>query len=101
GRSPFEASYTDPAIRGSRTSGSVSLFRTGDRYVTARNGRRLRTGGSLQFGFPVPGANRPRAFLGYSLSQTEYRALEDEDCTVSQNVFCLPNATASSLSLSL
>jgi len=101
GRSTFEASYTDPSIRGSRTSGSVSLFRTGDRYVTARNGRRLRTGGSLQFGFPVPGANRTRAFFGYSLSQTEYRALEDEDCSVSQNVFCLPNATASSLSLSL
>ncbi|HEX8694045.1 MAG TPA: outer membrane protein assembly factor BamA [Longimicrobium sp.] len=101
GRSTFEASYTDPAIGGSRTSGGISLFRTGDRYVRARNGRRLRTGGSLQLGFPVPGWNRTRAFVGYSLSQTEYRAVDEEECAGSLNVFCLPNATASSLSLSV
>ena len=100
GRSTFEASYTDPAIFGTRNSGSFSLFRTGDRFIRSTNGRRLRTGASLQFGFPVPGANRTRAFLGYSLSQTEYRAVED-NCQDSNNVFCLPNATASSLSLSL
>jgi len=101
GRSTFEAGYTDPAIFGSRTSGSLSIFRTGDRYVNASNGRRLRTGGTVQFGFPVPGANRTRAFVGYSLSQTEYRAVDDDECGDSNSVFCLPNATASSLSLSL
>jgi outer membrane protein insertion porin family len=101
GRSTFEAGYTDPAIFGSRTSGSLSIFRTGDRYVNASNGRRLRTGGQVQFGFPVPGANRTRAFVGYSLSQTEYRAVDDDECSGSNSVFCLPNATASSLSLSL
>jgi outer membrane protein insertion porin family len=101
GRSTFEASYSDPSIRGSRNSGSISVFRTGDRYVNARNGRRLRTGASTTFGFPVPGASRTRAFLGYSLSQTEYRALDDDQCEGSQSVFCLPNATASSLSLSV
>jgi outer membrane protein insertion porin family len=101
GRSTFEASYTDPAIAGSRNSGSISLFRTGDRFVTTNNGRRLRTGASLQFGFPVPGWTRTRAFLGYTLSRTTYSAFDDPCTQNSTNVFCLPAATASTLSLSL
>jgi len=101
GRSTFEASYTDPAIAGSRNSGSISLFRTGDRFVTTNNGRRTRTGGSLQFGFPVPGWYRTRAFVGYSLSRTRYSAFDDPCGTGSNNVFCLPPATASTVSLSL
>ncbi|HET7460556.1 MAG TPA: outer membrane protein assembly factor BamA [Longimicrobium sp.] len=101
GRSTFEASYTDPAIGGSRNSGTVSLFRTGDRFVTTNNGRRTRTGGSLQFGFPVPGWNRTRAFVGYSLSRTRYSAFDDPCGTGSNNVFCLPPATASSVSMGL
>jgi outer membrane protein insertion porin family len=101
GRSTFEASYTDPAIFGTRNSGSVSLFRTGDRYALSSNGRRLRTGASFQFGMPVPGWQRTRAFLGYSISTTEYRALDDDCGATVSNVFCLPDATASSLSLSV
>lgn len=102
GRSTFEASYTDPALFGTRNSGSVSLFRTGDRYFRARNGRRLRTGVSLTYGFPVLGALRTRAFVGYSLSRTSYTAVDDEcDDQESLSVFCLPSATASTLSLSL
>ena len=101
GRSTFEASYTDPAIGGSRNSGTISLFRTGDRFVTTNNGRRTRTGGSVQFGFPVPGWNRTRAFVGYSLSRTRYSAFDDPCGTGSNNVFCLPPATASSVSLSV
>ncbi|HET7229918.1 MAG TPA: outer membrane protein assembly factor BamA [Longimicrobium sp.] len=101
GRSTFEASYTDPSIAGSRNSGTVSLFRTGDRFVTTNNGRRLRTGGSLQFGFPVPGWTRTRAFLGYTLSRTRYTAFDDPCGTGSNNVFCLPAATASTVSLSV
>ena len=103
GRSTFEASYTDPALFGTRNSGSLSLFRTGDRFAPTRNGRRLRTGASFQFGVPVPGAQRTRAFLGYSLARTEYRALEEdeEECDLSQSIFCLPDATASSVSGSL
>lgn len=101
GRSTFEASYTDPAIGGSRNSGTISLFRTGDRFVTTNNGRRTRTGGSLQFGFPVPGWNRTRGFVGYSLSRTRYSAFDDPCGTGSNNVFCLPPATASSVTLGI
>jgi outer membrane protein insertion porin family len=101
GRSTLEASYTDPALGGSRTSGTFSVFRTGDRFITTNNGRRLRTGASVQFGFPVPGALRTRAYVGYTLSKTTYTAFEDPCVGFTQNVFCLPAATASTLSLSL
>jgi outer membrane protein insertion porin family len=73
----------------------------GDRYFRVGGGRRLRTGASTQFGFPVPGSLRTRAFVGYSLSRTDYEADEDVCEPGSLNVFCLPNATASSLSGSL
>ena len=101
GRSTLEASYTDPAIAGGRNSGTVSLFRTGDRFVRLGNGRRLRTGAMVQWGFPFLRSLRTRAFLGYSLSRTEYFTLEENCDARSTNIFCLPDATASSLSLSL
>ncbi|HEX2208983.1 MAG TPA: outer membrane protein assembly factor BamA [Longimicrobium sp.] len=99
GRSTLEAAYTDPAIGGGRNSGSVSLFRSGDRYIRLGNGRRLRTGATVQWGFPIPGSLRTRAFLGYSLSRTEYLTDEENcDAATSTSIFCLPDATASSLS---
>jgi outer membrane protein insertion porin family len=101
GRSTIEASYSDPAIAGGRNSGAVSVFRRGDRYVRFGNGRRLQTGASVQLGFPMPGSLRTRAFLGYSLSRTEYLSNEESCETGSTSLFCLPDATASSLSLSV
>ncbi|HST59275.1 MAG TPA: outer membrane protein assembly factor BamA [Longimicrobium sp.] len=101
GRSTVEASYTDPAIGGGRNSGSVSIFRRGDRFVRFGNGRRLQTGASVQFGFPMPRSLRTRAFLGYSLSRTEYLTSEENCDQANSSLFCLPNATASSLSLSI
>lgn len=101
GRSTLEASYTDPALGGSRTSGTFSVFRTGDRFITTNNGARVQTGGSVQFGFPMPGSQRTRVFVGYTLSKTTYTAFEDPCIGQSTNVFCLPAATASTLSLSL
>jgi outer membrane protein insertion porin family len=101
GRSTVEASYSDPSLGGSRTSGSFSVFRTGDRFIRTNNGRRLKTGASVQFGFPLPGAPRTRIFAGYSLSKTTYTAFEDPCLGQTTNVFCLPAATASQLSLSL
>lgn len=105
GRSTLEAAYTDPAIGGGRNSGSASVFRTGDRFFQG-DVRRLRTGVSVQFGFPIPGSLRTRAFLGYSLSQTQYLSTTgDEDARCADGgvneIACLPDATGSSLSLSL
>ncbi|HVH11810.1 MAG TPA: outer membrane protein assembly factor BamA [Longimicrobium sp.] len=101
GRSTIEASYSDPSINGGRNSGAVSVFRRGDRFVRFGNGRRLQTGASLQFGFPVPQSLRTRAFLGYSLSRTEYLTSEENCEPGNTSLFCLPNATASTLSLSV
>lgn len=100
GRTSIEASYSDPAIFGTRNSGSVSVFHTGDRYLRSDNGRRIRTGASLQFGVPVPGLLRTRAFLGYSVSRTRLEAA-DEICANPNNVFCQEDALASTLSLSV
>jgi outer membrane protein insertion porin family len=101
GRSTLEASYTDPALWGTRNSGSFSLFRSGDRFVNFGNGRRLRTGGGVQFGMPVPGGLRTRAFFGYTLSRTEYSSIEEQCDLGSSSIFCLPNATASTISMGI
>lgn len=100
GRNTFEASYTDPALFGSRNSGSTSLFHTSDRYSPFNDGRRVRTGASVQLGVPLLNLRWSRAFVGYSLSRTNYRAV-NEDCADTGSIFCLPSATASTLSLGL
>jgi outer membrane protein insertion porin family len=102
GRSSFQASYTDPAIFGTRNSGSASLFHTDDRYrgFSFTDGRYMRTGGSLRFGIPVPGVRYTRAFTSYSLSRYRYEAADAEDCDIG-NIFCQPSALASNLSLAL
>jgi outer membrane protein insertion porin family len=101
GRSTIETSYSDPALFGTRNSGSISVYHTGDRYSTFDNGRRTRTGGDLQFGIPIPGLLRTRAFIGYSLSRTHFTNLDDLGCQPgdTENLFCQPDATASTLSL--
>ncbi len=101
GRSSFTASYTDPSIKGTRNSGSVSVFHTDDRYrgFSFNDGRYIRTGGSLQLGIPVPNLRWTRAFVGYSLSRYQYEARDEEDCVGS--IFCQPSAVASNLSFSL
>jgi outer membrane protein insertion porin family len=100
GRNSFQATYTDPALFGTRNSGTASLFHMGDRYFNFADGRRIQTGASLRYGMPVPWLFRTRAFIGYSLSSTRYQAV-DQDCAEGDilSIFCLPTATASNLSL--
>ncbi|MGI9181009.1 MAG: outer membrane protein assembly factor BamA [Longimicrobiaceae bacterium] len=101
GRNSFQGSYTDPALFGTRNSGSISLFHMGDRFVQFEDGRRTVTGGTLRYGFPVSQVDRwTRGFAGYTLSRTRYQALE-EDCTDPLSIFCLPSATASTFNLGI
>ena len=51
----FTLSYTDPAIRESRISGTVSLFDSRARYTIGDLGRRKQTGGSAAARLPLPG----------------------------------------------
>jgi len=92
----FTLSFTDPALFQSRTSGTVSLFNSRDRFFQFSSGRRRRVGGSLRFGFPFPGALRTRVFAGYALSRTRYDLFDDADDT---SLFGLPSGTLSQLNL--
>jgi len=62
----FNMTYSDPRIRQSMVSGSVTLYRTMARYYIADLGRSLRTGGQLQAGFPSPFDLWTRLFVSYA-----------------------------------
>src|SRR6476469_9662192 len=68
----FTLSYTDPAIRESRISGTLSLFDSRDRYTIGDLGRRKQTGGSFQLGFPFLGSRYTRLFTSYSYQRVSY-----------------------------
>ena len=68
----FTLSYTDPAIRESRISGTISLFDSRARYNIGDLGRRKQTGGSLQLGFPFLGSRYTRVFPSYSFQRISY-----------------------------
>lgn len=50
----FTATYTDPALRGTRMSGAVSAYRTQSRFVIGNLGQNIRTGAQFRLGLPVP-----------------------------------------------
>ncbi|MBL0172361.1 MAG: outer membrane protein assembly factor BamA [Gemmatimonadaceae bacterium] len=50
----FTATYSDPALRGSRVSGALSAYRTQSRFIVGNLGQNIRTGSQLRFGLPVP-----------------------------------------------
>jgi outer membrane protein insertion porin family len=68
----FDVSFTDPAIRESRISGTISLHNTRVRYVIADLGRLRRRGAQLQLGFPILGDNYSRLFLSYGIDQQSF-----------------------------
>lgn len=50
----FTLTYQDPALRRTRTSGTVSAYRTQSRFVVGNLGQNIRTGAQFRLGFPVP-----------------------------------------------
>ncbi len=94
----FTLTYTDPAIRESRLSGSVSIFDARDRFFSFASGERKRRGGSLRMGLPVPGSIYSRLFVGYALSRTDYRLRGGVDDT---SLFGRPPGTQSQLSVGI
>jgi outer membrane protein insertion porin family len=61
----FNLSYSDPSIRQTRFSGTISAYRSQARYTVADLGRSLRTGGSFEVGFPIPNSPFSRLRLSY------------------------------------
>ena len=92
----FTVSYTDPALFQTRTSGTVQLFNSRDRFFQFSSGRRQRVGGSLRFGFPIPGSRYTTIFAGYSIARTEYTLFEGTD---DSSLFGLPPGTQSQFSV--
>lgn len=61
----FNLSYSDPTIRQTRISGTVSAYRSQARYRVADLGRSTRTGGSIELGFPIPRSLFSRLRISY------------------------------------
>ena len=74
----FTLQYTDPAIRESRISGTVTLFNSRQRYTVGDLGRRLQKGGSFQMGLPLFGARYTRLYALYSYQRITYEGGSDE-----------------------
>ncbi len=70
--SDFNATYSDPNIRQSRISGSLTAYHTRSRYTVADLGGIIRTGGQLQLGFPVPQSIYTRLFVSYGGEKVNY-----------------------------
>ena len=68
----FTLSYTDPSIKESRISGTVSVFDSRARFTVGDLGRRKQTGGSVQFGFPFLGSRYTRIYTSYSFQRVRY-----------------------------
>ncbi len=70
----FQLSYTDPALRKSRVSGTTSLYRRQSRYtITGFGDNTVTTGASLRFGFPVPGSYFSTLGVSYTAEATSYK----------------------------
>ncbi|MFP5355790.1 MAG: BamA/TamA family outer membrane protein, partial [Gemmatimonadota bacterium] len=68
----FNLSYSDPRIRQSLISGTLSVYRSLQRYYIADLGRSLRTGAQLQFGVPLPRSPYTRVFLSYGAENVTF-----------------------------
>ena len=76
----FQLAYTDPQIRLSQVSGTLSAYRTQNRYQSIGGfsnfnggyGQPIQTGLSLQLGFPVPKSPYTRLFVSYGLESVRY-----------------------------
>ncbi|NUO65274.1 MAG: outer membrane protein assembly factor BamA [Gemmatimonadaceae bacterium] len=93
----FQLSYSDPAIRGSRVSGTVSAYDSRPRYTISGFGRPRRVGANLQFGFPVPRSFYSRLFASYGL-EAQRNDENIEDPTLKSNIY-LQNSLRSTLGL--
>jgi|APMI01.1.fsa_nt_gi outer membrane protein insertion porin family len=83
----FTATYTDPALKGTRMSGAVSAYRTQSRFVVGNLGQNVRTGSSLRLGIPVPWSYFSSASVSYTGEATTYTSGTVVNSTCSKNCF--------------
>jgi len=75
----FQGTYSDPNIKQSRISGALTAYHTRSRFRIADLGQSTRTGGQVQFGFPVPRSFYSRLFVSYG---GEFVSYKDENETL-------------------
>jgi outer membrane protein insertion porin family len=68
----FNMTYSDPNIRQSRISGSLTAYHSRSRYNIADLGGIIRTGGQVQLGFPVPQSIYTRLYVSYGGEKVNY-----------------------------
>jgi len=68
----FTLSYTDPAIRDSRVSGTLTLYDSRQTFIVGDLGQRQQIGGELRLGFPFLGSRYTRIFGSYGLQRINY-----------------------------
>jgi outer membrane protein insertion porin family len=95
----FNLSYTDPAVRESRISGTVGIHNTRLRYQIADLGRLRRRGGNVQFGFPVFNDRYTRLFASYALDEQTFEGSASN--AAFQARFGCSNCLRSSLGLTI
>jgi outer membrane protein insertion porin family len=95
----FDISFTDPAIRESRISGTLSAHNTRLRYNIADLGRVRRRGASLQLGFPVFHDRYARMFVSYGIDEQSYTGSANNP--VFSSVFNCQNCVRSTVGISM
>ena len=68
----FSLTYTDPFIKESQISGTITGYHSQTRYYIRDVGRQTRIGGQLQFGFPLFGSRFSRLFASYGAERVNY-----------------------------
>jgi len=70
--SDFNLSYTDPRIRQTNVSGTVSLYKQRSRFIIRDIGVSNTEGGQLQFGLPLPNSRLTRFYVSYGGERVSY-----------------------------
>ncbi len=94
----FNLSYSDPAIRDSRISGTLTLFNSRQRFTVGNLGRIRRKGANLQLGFPLFGSRYTRVFASYGFQQNRFT---DTPADLADRFRCDNSCSRSSLGVSL
>jgi outer membrane protein insertion porin family len=68
----FSLTYTDPFIKESQISGTVTAYHSQQRFYVNDVGRQTRVGGQVQLGFPLFGSHYSRLFVSYGAEKVNY-----------------------------
>lgn len=81
----FQLSYTDPSVKQTRISATITAYHTQSRYTIADLGQSTSSGASLQWGFPVRGSPYTRFFVSYGGEAVKFTGgLAARDTTINQ-----------------